>query len=272
VKSFAPPVKRGKKTYSDETFSSEIREALAAKKAITDRQVDNLRKVVARYRPQIPSLDDGTAKRLNLTELIVKEAEANQPPRPSTLRKLEILEKIEFGPARKIGKKVYDDSVFAGSLREQVMGGKRLSENQIVYLDKLVKKYMGQIPDAETLLPQLDIHMGEEVDHESGPLLELLAKVTTWAEPTVRGDKTWDDREFYESLKGQFEGRKNLSPRQRAAMKKMVARYHEQIPDYAEKKEALGLYAPRAPKAEGESAPRKAYKGGKKKSYRKKAK
>jgi DNA topoisomerase I len=248
VPEYNPPVKRGKKTYSDETFVQEMREAIEGGEAITDRQQDNLKKVVARYFNVIPSLTPEKAEELNLTELIAKEAEANQPPREETLKKFELLGKVDFAPARKIGKKTYDDKEFATSLREQVEGNRRLSENQIRYLDRLVLKYAAQIPDFETLAPVLGINTEAEEDNESGPLLELLKEVQTFNEPTTRGNKTWDDAEFAESLTQQFANKKSLSPRQRGALKSMIGRYSEQIPSYGEKWESLGLRDPSKPR------------------------
>ncbi|WFB34767.1 type I DNA topoisomerase [Kiritimatiellota bacterium B12222] len=266
VKEFNPPVKRGKKTYSDETFVQEMREAIEAGEAITDRQQDNINKVVARYYKKIDSLTPEKAEELGLTELIAKEAEANQPPREETLKKFELMANIEFAPARKVGKKTYDDKEFLGSLQEQVVGNRRLSENQIKYLDRLVIKYAAQIPDFETIAPTLGINDKVEEDNESGPLLELLKHVTTFNEPTVRGRKTWDDKEFAESLTEQFAAKKSLSPRQRGAMKTMIGRYSEQIPGYDEVWESLGLRDPSKPRR----APAKKKAAAKKKTTAKK--
>ena len=248
VPEYNPPVKRGKKTYYDKTFVEEMREAIESGEAITDRQQDNLKKVVARYFKVIPSLTEEKAEELGLTELIAKEAEANQPPREETLKKFDLMETIDFAPPRKVGKKTYDDKEFLGSLKEQVEGNRRLTENQIKYLDRMVLKYAAQIPDFETIAPKLGINDKVEEDHESGPLLELLKHVTTFNEPTVRGRKTWDDKEFAESLTEQFAAKKSLSPRQRGALKTMIGRYSEQIPEYGEKWEALGLRDPSKPR------------------------
>jgi len=248
VPEYNPPVKRGKKTYYDKTFVEEMRIAIEGGEAITDRQQDNLKKVVARYYKVIPTLTEEKAEELNLTELITKEAEANRPPREETLKKFALMETIDFAPARKVGKKTYDDKEFLGSLKEQVDGKRRLSENQIKYLDRLVTKYAVQIPDFETIAPTLGIDEKVEEDNESAPLLDLLKHVTTFNEPTTRGRKTWDDKEFAESLTEQFAVKKSLSPRQRGAMKTMLGRYSEQIPQYADVWEALGLRDPSKPR------------------------
>lgn len=256
IREFQPPTKRGKKTYSDETFVRELQEAFAGEGEVTDRQMENLRKVVARYAKQISSLTEAKARELELTELIEQEAKANQPPRPETLLKFAMLEDVEFEPPRQVGKKVYDDAEFAGSLREQVESGKRLSDNQVMYLDRIVQKYAAKIPDYAQRAEAAGLSAEVEEDHESGPLLELLAEVQTFAEPTVRGKKTWDDAEFAESLRQQYDSRKSLSPRQRAAMKKILLKYRDQIPSYAARQEELGLLTQK-PARKGAAAKKK---------------
>ncbi len=248
VSTFNPPSKRGKKTYCDQTFVREIQEAFDTGGEVTDRQVDNLRKIVAKYAPQITSLTPDVTQALKLADLVEQERIANQPPREETLVKFEMLSKVAFEPPRQVGKKTYDDSDFANSLREQVEGGKRLSDNQITYLDRLVLKYAAQIPDFETRANAVGINTEIEEDNESGPLIELLGNVETFAEPTVRGKKTWDDKEFAGSLTQQYKARKSLSPRQRGALKKILLKYREQIPEYEEKRESLGLPVPGAPR------------------------
>jgi len=258
IKEFNPPVKRGKKEYCDKTFIGEMKEAIAGGEAITDRQLENIRKVAAKYAEQISSLDEAKAEELELTELIAKEKEANRPPRDETVKKFEVMKDIEFAPARKVGKKTYDDSEFLGSLKEQVDGGRRLTDNQVKYLDRLVVKYAAQIPDFEDKAKEMGINTEVEEDNESGPLLELLKHVTTFNEPTKRGKRTWDDSEFAESLTQQFAARKSLTPRQRSALKTMLGRYHDQIPGYKDKREALGLRDPNAkPKRGGRKKAKK---------------
>jgi len=246
IKNFNPPVKRGKKTYSDENFVREMREALDQNQEVTERQVNHLRRLVARYHEQIESLTPEKVEELDLADMIEKEKEASKPPDETTWLKLGMLEEVEFEPSRKVGKKVYDDAAFTGSLREQVESGRRLTENQVRYLDHLVNKYAAQIKDFEKRAEEAGLSNDVEEDHESGPLIELLDHVKNFKEPTKRGNRIWDDSAFADSLRTQYTAKKSLTPRQRAALKKVLAKYHEQIPDYADKQEALGLPAPKA--------------------------
>jgi len=244
IENFNPPVKRGKKNYSDQTFVYEMREALEQNKGVTERQVEHLRKIVARYHDQIKSFTAQKAEEMKLTDLIASEAEASKPPDDTTWLKLAMLGEVEFEPSKKVGKKIYDDAAFTQSLREQVENGRRLSDNQVRYLDRLVVKYAAQIKHFEKRAEEAGLSSEIEEDFESGPLLELLDRVKTFKEPTTRGKKTWDDAEFAESLRNQYAAKKSLTPRQRAALKKLLGKYYEQIPGYAEKREALDLPLP----------------------------
>ncbi|MDZ4132003.1 MAG: DNA topoisomerase, partial [Dethiobacteria bacterium] len=246
IRDFKPPVKIGKKVYDDQNFVREISEAYEEKGEVTERQMEYLRKIIARYPDQIEALTIERAEELGLTDLIARENEANKPPDETTWQKLAMLDGLEFAPPRKIGKKTYNDADFARSLREQVESGKRLTDNQVYYLEKLILKYGAQITDFESRAAAAGISTEVEEDHESGPLLELLENVKTFKEPTVRGKRTWDDSEFADSLRAQYATRKSLTVRQRAALKKVLARYHEQIPGYTEKQVELALPAPGA--------------------------
>ena len=69
----------------------------------------------------------------------------------------------------------------------------------------------------------------------------MAKEITTWREPVKRGKRTFDDKEFADSLADQFARRKTLTPRQVAALKKMLITYREQIRDFATRAEKLGL-------------------------------
>jgi len=244
IQDFNPPVKQGRKTYDDRAFIQEIREVYEQKGEITERQVEHLRRLVARYRNQIHSLTDQKIAELNLKELIAIEAENSRPPDERTKLKLAMLDRVEFAPARKVGKKTYDDQKFVNSLRNQVEGGRRLSGNQEKHLDRLIYKYAKQIENFEQRAEQAGLSTEIEEDHESGPLLEVLKEIKQFKEPTTRGKKTWDDAAFARSLQEQYSTKKTLTPRQRTALKKLLAKYHEQISSYQEKQKELELPPP----------------------------
>jgi len=250
IKDWQPPMKRGAKVvYSDEKFTESIRRQFTEKKrAISGRQHDALARLIFRYQAQLPGAK-ALIEELKLVEP-EGEAERNAPPRPETVTKLALLEKVEFDPARKFGKKVYDDKEFCASLRNQVEGSKRLSPAQISYLDKILRKYSKQIPDFDTLVETLGLTAEPEAPAE-GHLEEILAlfdAVKEWRPATTRKGRSWDDQEFLTSLKTQFEQRKQLSFKQVSALKRLAATYMAQIPNYSEAQQKYTLPEPRAPK------------------------
>lgn len=252
VKEWQPPVKRGAKTvYSDEKFVESIRRQFTDKKhTISARQQEALARLIFRYKEQLPDAD-ALITSLKLTEPAA-DKEARQPPREESVSKLALLEKIEFDPPRKFGKKVYDDGEFCSSLRSQVEGGKRLSAAQIAYLDKILRKYAAQIPDFEQIKESLGLR--EEPAAVNGNLdgiLALFDAVKEWKPPTTRKGRTWDDRDFLKSLKTQYEQRRQLSFKQVSALKRLAVSYAAQIPDYAEVMKQYGLPEPRVPKKRG---------------------
>ena len=164
---------------------------------------------------------------------------------------------MKFEEPQKVGKRTYDDKKFVGSLGDQVTMGKRLSDRQLAYLDTLLTKYSAQIPNFETLRVEfkLDEKKEVEVDPSIAPILEMMAAISEWDEPVKRGKREFNDKTFYESLASQFKGRGALSDRQLGALKKMVARYASQIPNYAEMQDQFDLPAPRKPKPKKDEAP-----------------
>ena len=105
--------------------------------------------------------------------------------------------------------------------------GKRLTERQVGALDKLVQKYSEQIPDFDKIKDTLGLEAAapEEVDPSLGKIIELMGRIEEWNPAKGR----FDDQKFYNSLKSQFEGKRALSPKQGAALKKMAGRYAANI-------------------------------------------
>ena len=252
VTQWAPETKRGKKIYSDEKFVQSVREQLdKGEPPLSDRQQEALIKMACRYKDQLPGLEP-LFHEIGLADDLVKHHEQSLPPRPETFIKLDMLQKVQFDEPRKVGKKTYDDREFVGSLHSQVTGGKRLSENQIRYLDRLVMKYAHQIPDFEARKGELKLEEGPavETDPHAAEILELVGRVAEWKPPVQRGNRVWDDREFFQSLDRQFRQKKSLSPRQTAALRKMAGRYAAQIPGFADHAERLNLKAGKRAKSE----------------------
>jgi len=253
VRDWQPETKRGKRTYGDKKFVESIEKQITEGKPISERQVDAIKKMIGRYREQLPEFG-AVADALGLRAELEEACKPPPPPRPETFRKLELLQPIAFSEPRTVGKRVFCDKTFVDSLRKQVEGGRALSENQIHYLDRIVMKYSDQIPDFAALSDQLGMQQAEP-DHESGPLLEALKQVKEWKPPVQRGRREWDDHKFYESLSRQFGQKKQLSPKQRESLKKMVRRYAPQIGNYAELAAQFHIVAPARKHASRGEAP-----------------
>ncbi len=245
VTEWAPPVKSGRRTYDDHKTFEDLKEKVGEGELLSKRQGEMLHKMCCRYIKQVP-------------EALVKELELVEPEavRGDTPRKLELLANIKFEEPRKVGKRTYDDKKFCQSLSDQITMGKRLSERQLDYLDTLLTKYSDQIPNFDAIKAEFKLGEKKEVvaDPSTAPLLEMMAQVSEWAEPVMRGKREFNDKTFYDSLASQFKSKGSLSDRQVAALKKMAARYADQIPNYAELQDQYGLYAPRKPKAKKEDA------------------
>jgi len=239
VKEWAPETKRGKRTYSDKKFIESIQKQMESGKPIYMRQCDAVKKVLCKYRDQIPAVREDT-EALGLTEQLKEAEKPQEPPRPETIRKLDLLGHVKCDEPRTVGKRTYDDRAFIDSLRERADSGRQLTPNQIRYLDRLVRKYSDQIEGFEALAPELGMDTVTE-DKESGPLIELLKQIKEWKPPVQRGKREWDDRKFYESLAKQFEQKKQLSPKQVLSLKKMIGRYAAQIPDFERVVEQYGI-------------------------------
>ena len=236
VREWSEPVKTTKRTYDDQKTFMDIKETTDSGELLSKRQGEMLFKMCCRYYHQIP---DSYIKELEL-----KEPEA---VREDTSYKLSLLKDIVFEEPTKVGKRVYDDSKFVKSLGEQVTMEKRLSDRQIAYLDSLLGKYADQIDNFEEI--KANLKLGEKIkvdaDPTTAPILEMLDKITNWAEPTKRGKREFNDKSFYESLASQFKSKGALSERQLAALKENGYRYAEQLPNYLDLQDELGLPAPR---------------------------
>jgi len=233
VTQWAPEVKRGKRKYSDERFVVSICEQIEKnEKPVTDRQVEALAKIALRYPLQIPEAETA------LTELGYQhlfEADKSAVSDETTSERFETLDKLRLSTSQ---------DAFVISLREQVTQGRKLSARQVAALDRIISQNAVQIQDFETLRTKLGLAHEDpraEPDTESPMLLEMLSHVSVWLDPVKFGKRTFNDKDFYESLSGQYTRQQTLSPRQRHVMKRLVHRYKAQIPEFEKYAAKLGL-------------------------------
>lgn len=224
VKEWGPETKRGKRTVGDRRFTVSIRKQLNdAKKPLSQRQLESLGRLGIRYREQIPNLQEVLVE-TGLEKLL--EEKAPEPPRPSTVAKMNVLKGMEFDPPEVRRGRTYDDKAFVESLQRRVDQLRELSPAQIQVLDRFVLKYRDRIPNFEAMEASLELNQaGGDEDNESQGLLDQLKHVTEWKQKVGKNGKAYDDKAFFDSLFKQFGQRKSLSPRQRSALKRLVKRY-----------------------------------------------
>ena len=134
-------------------------------------------------------------------------------------------------------------------IRRQFDQGRALSEKQFAILARTTLENLGEGEAAAPLRARLSALSPEDgaqptaADPALPGLLAMLEEIGTWREPTKRGKRVFDDREFADSLKGQFARRKTPTPRQVAALRKMLVSYREQIPNFDERAKTLGFTA-----------------------------
>ena len=107
-----------------------------------------------------------------------------------------------------------------------------MSEKQIAVVKRLANKYIEKIADPERLKTLLKLDEVAEIAKAAGKpeideALAKLSQIKTWKKPVKKGKRVFDDKEFYESLKKQYEERRILSSRQEYALKKLVGKYEE---------------------------------------------
>jgi len=233
VERWAPEVKRGKRTYSDERFVASVIEQMEkGEKPVSDKQLEALAKIAIRYRDQLPGADK-ELDNLGFQKLVATDDAA--PSSEEVSRRFEILKTIRLSETQE---------AFVTSLRQQIERGRKLSAKQLAAIDRIIVQNAAQIANFEGVRRDLrlaEADVEQPPDNESPLLLEMLGQVTQWQEPVTRGKMTFDDKAFFASLTDQYDRKRSLSPRQRYAMKRMCFRYKAQIPQFDRYAEQLGL-------------------------------
>lgn len=222
-----------KKPYSDEKFVKSLTEQIDKPgKVVSMRQLAALARIAIRYAEQVPGAREAIVD-AGFTE--AEWEEASRKPGETTLKKLGLLAAVRCDEPSKRGKKTYDDRNFIASLTKRTDEGRDLSPAQKVQVDRLVMKYSAQIPDFDRIKSDLGLAiLSVPEDAECAAILELMKHVTAWRPATQRGNKTFSDKEFFESLKSQFARKRVLSPRQKAVLRRVAMMYRHQIPGFDE--------------------------------------
>jgi len=162
------------------------------------------------------------------------------PPREKFVSILELLSQVKtWKPAKKIGKRVYDDKAFVESCREQFDAGERpMSARQLEFLVRMAVSYADQIPDAQEQLKRFGLISGATVAQRADP---ELVKYCFDAVDRIGGMLS---NPFLKSLKDQFDGGKDLSVKQFSILAKSVATNAGQLEDAEEIRAKLSEFVP----------------------------
>ena len=226
IVNWEPPTAEGRHPGGDEAFYRAMRAHTAAEggEGLTERDYEKLLKLIGHYRAQIPSFVE-LVRRIGRFDLL--ELPDNAPDIKTIRAKMEWVDKAPLSPESKR---------FVDSLKHQADSGRRLTGAQVRVLDDILAAQALRIPGlTPDILKELGITPRTKADIDKiQKLLDTLCSIKQWRPPSQRGKRTYDDRAFTASVRDQFDRRGDLSPAQLNAVKRMVARYHGQIENYAE--------------------------------------
>jgi DNA topoisomerase-1 len=241
VKVWAKPEKRGRRTYDDKKFFVSVQEKFNKDKIITGKQWQALLQLAVNYQDQLPELKQvaqtaGFADELK--EAWSKAVEQQKKQEESAASSDDIARyadvfdafaSVKWAEPETRRGRTYDDKKFLDSIRQQVESGKKLSDKQLAVVARFAVKYKDQLKDFDRIIAGLGVQAEEQeavaADPEVTKILEEMSKITQWAEPTKKGRRVYDDKEFYESIKRQAGEGKRLSPKQVFALKKLAGKY-----------------------------------------------
>ncbi|MBQ4106873.1 MAG: hypothetical protein IJC73_04760, partial [Lentisphaeria bacterium] len=231
---FAPARKIGRRVYDDAKFFKSVQTKFEKDGVITTKQYQALLAIAARYPDQLQGAALSDDIRQGISEAVQAAEERESKIVSATDEQKEIYTRIFDSfkdvkwekPVTRRGR-VYDDSKFFKSVRDQALAGRALSEKQREALAKLAGKYSDVLKEPEFVAEHLQIAPAPPPADatETAALLKQLEGFTDWAAPVKRGRITYNDKTFYESLAKQFADGRSFSEKQTAALKKLVAKY-----------------------------------------------
>ena len=173
---------------------------------------------------------------------------------------LQCFEQVTFEPARKIGKRSYDDKRFFTSVKKTFEENHSISDRQFQALLGMARKYKAQLD--ENLIAALPAEYREvidapeeqsaapEADPGLSPVFAALEKVE-FAKPEGKGKRVFDEKKFFISLQQQHESGRALSEKQLAVLKRMAEKYSAQLKDDPAIREFVGAAAVDAAQQQG---------------------
>ena len=155
-------------------------------------------------------------------------------------------------PAKKVGKRIYDDKAFFESVKEQAAAGQRpLSGRQLEFLVKMAVQYADQIPQCETQLKEAGLGAGASLVQKADP------ELVKFCFETMDRIGGMMENPFLKSLCEQFEKGRGLSPKQFGILARAVGENAGALEDCEQVRGKLAEFVPGgfAPKAEDPSIP-----------------
>lgn len=155
-------------------------------------------------------------------------------------------------PAKKVGKRIYDDKAFFESVKEQAAGGQRpLSGRQLEFLVKMAVQYADQIPQCESQLKEAGLGAGASLVQKADP------ELVKFCFETMDRIGGMLENPFLKSLYEQFEKGRSLSPKQFGILARAVGENAGALEDCEQVRAKLAEFVPGgfAPKAEDPSIP-----------------
>ena len=234
VKEWKPAKRVGKRVYDDKAFFESCREQFEkGERPMSARQLQFLVKMLESYADQVADC----RQRLVDAGLTSGKEEAK-------VMADDELVTFCFATLDRIGGMMRNS--FLKSLRTQFDRGKSLSMKQFQILAKSVGESCDGLADAEEIRKRLAefVPGGFDLvkdDPTIAAILKMMSEVKEWRESVTKGKRVYDDKAFIESLTEQFGRRHSLSPRQKSALRRLVATYREQISDYARRAAEIGL-------------------------------
>ena len=155
-------------------------------------------------------------------------------------------------PAKKVGKRIYDDKAFFESVKEQAAGGQRpLSGRQLEFLVKMAVQYADQIPQCESQLKEAGLGAGASLVQKADP------ELVKFCFETMDRIGGMLENPFLKSLYEQFEKGRGLSPKQFGILARAVGENAGALEDCEQVRAKLAEFVPGgfAPKAVDPSIP-----------------
>ena len=145
----------------------------------------------------------------------------------------------DWKPAKKIGRRIYDDQAFVASVKEQAEAGKRpLSARQLEFLIKMAVQYADQIPSCEERLKEAGLGAGASIAQKADPIL------VKFCFDTMDRIGGMTDNPFLKSLHDQYDRGKSLSLKQFGILAKAVGENAGELPDCESIRSRLAEFVP----------------------------